>query len=207
MPTHLQERHRQLAPARRLSRFKLWGRLRDVCENREPPVAAHPAPRPAALAVPSREYLPVSSAFPRIFPCILGPPVEARGVARVPLVAVDGDDRRVRAVDSLLAGQLGGPDVQEYHAHAAHERWGRGALKVKKRTRPISAISPLKSGRCAGGTLPKRRRSLRARPFHAERPEVDPAPHADVMANMVRALARYPAPIAVGTAARRDLGP
>ena len=43
-------------------------------------------------------------------------------------------------------------------------------------------------------------------PFHAERPEVDPAPHADVMANMVRALARYPAPIAVGTAARRDLG-
>jgi hypothetical protein len=44
-------------------------------------------------------------------------------------------------------------------------------------------------------------------PFHAERPEVDPAPHADVMANMVRALARYPAPIAVGTAARRDLGP
>ena len=41
------------------------------------------------------------------------------------LLAVDGDDRRVRAVDSLLAGQLGGSDVQEYHAHAAHERWGR----------------------------------------------------------------------------------
>ena len=81
--------------------------------------------------------------------------MEARGVARVPFVAVDGDDRRVRAVDSLLAGQLRGPDVQENHAHAAHERWGRGALKVKKRTRDDFSDFSAEIWPLRGGNTPK----------------------------------------------------